>query len=254
MKKCAFITGASSGFGMASAQILAKNGWDLILAARRQEKLAALQQNLTAQYGTKVHICALDVRERAQINQCIAQLPPEFQHINALINNAGLALGLEPAAEASLDNWQTMIDTNITGLVQCTHALLPILLKNTPATIVNLSSVAANWPYPGSTVYGASKAFVSQFSKNLRADYPGCGLRVTSLEPGIAQTEFSLVRFAGDGARAAKVYENVRALTAEDIGNIILWLLEQPAHININSLEVMPTAQTWNPLNVVREE
>lgn len=250
MNKCVLITGATAGFGLATAKIFAKNGWNLILTGRRTDRLEALASELSSQ--TKVHTCTLDVRDNDAVVEAINNIPEEFSNILALVNNAGLALGTDPSYEAKLSDWQTMIDTNITGLVNVTHALLPKMVGKEGASIVNLASVASNWPYPGSHVYGASKAFVAQFTRNLRCDVVGKNLRVTSLEPGLSESEFSLVRFGGDQDKYDKLYKGANALQPEDIANIIYWIATQPPHININSLEVMPTSQAWNNFNVVK--
>ena len=244
------ITGATSGFGLASAKLFAKHGYSLIITGRRSERLESLASSL----DTPVHSATLDVRDLQGVAAMVDALPEEFRNIEVLVNNAGLALGAEPAWEASLEDWHTMIDTNITALVNVTHTLLPILRAQPKASIINLASVAASWPYPGSNVYGASKAFVAQFSRNLRCDLAGSGVRVTSLEPGMCETEFSLVRFKGDQAKSDHVYRGINPIRAEDIARIILWIAQQPAHININSLEVMPTAQAWDNFKVVRTD
>ncbi|MDO6763391.1 SDR family oxidoreductase [Agarivorans sp. 1_MG-2023] len=250
MSNCVFITGATSGFGLASARLFAQHGWKLILTGRRLQRLAQLADELAEH--CEVHYASLDVRDSQQVSALIAALPQGFKQIDALINNAGLALGTDPCDKANLDDWHTMIDTNVTGLVNVTHALLPILTEQKVASVINLASIAANWPYPGSHVYGASKAFVAQFSRNLRCDLVGSGVRVTSLEPGLSESEFSLVRFAGDQQKYDQLYGDSNALQPEDIANIIYWLVSQPAHININSLEVMPSSQAWNNFNVVK--
>ncbi|MGF1681624.1 SDR family NAD(P)-dependent oxidoreductase [Photobacterium minamisatsumaniensis] len=247
-----FITGATSGFGLATARLFAHKGYPLILTGRRSERLAAVADELMQ--FTDVFTSTLDVRDEKQVVDVVAALPDTFKNIEILVNNAGLALGTDPAHQASLSDWQTMIDTNVTGLVNVTHALLPILNTQPKASIINLASIAANWAYPGSHVYGASKAFVAQFSRNLRCDFAGTGIRVTSLEPGLSESEFSLVRFNGDQAKYNAVYENSSPLQPEDIAEMILWIAEQPAHININSLEVMPTSQAWNNFNIVRND
>jgi len=249
--KTAFITGASSGFGAACARHFAGNGWQLILTARRVERLAALQKEL----GTSaVHIIALDVSDREAVAKTVAELPPQFAEVDLLINNAGLALGLEPAPRCSLDDWETMIDTNIKGLTYCSRALLPGMVERNRGHIVNIGSVAGSWPYPGGNVYGATKAFVAQFSRNLRADLLGTRVRVTNIEPGMAESEFSIVRFTGDAERAAEVYKGTEPLTPVDIAELVYFVNALPERININSLEVMPTCQAWGPLAVHREK
>ncbi|WBA83377.1 SDR family oxidoreductase [Endozoicomonas sp. GU-1] len=245
------ITGATSGFGLASARLFAQHGHSLIITGRRSERLLALAEELTPE--VPVHSVTLDVRDARAVSDMVDSLPDEFRNIEVLVNNAGLALGAGPAWEASLEDWHTMIDTNVTGLVNVTHKLLPILREQPKAAIINLASVAANWAYPGSHVYGGSKAFVAQFSRNLRCDLAGSGVRVTSLEPGMCETEFSLVRFKGDQAKSDSIYQGVNPLRPEDIADIIFWIAQQPAHININTLEVMPTSQAWDNFKVVRK-
>ena len=242
------ITGASAGFGAAMARSFVRAGHKVVATARRADRLTALAQEL----GESLLPIELDVRDRAAVEAFTGQLPAAFADVDVLINNAGLALGLEPAQEADLSQWQTMIDTNCTGLVQMTRALLPGMVARKKGHIINLGSVAGNWPYPGGNVYGATKAFVNHFSRNLRADLLGTPLRVTNVEPGLCGgTEFSNVRFADDD-KAAKVYENVQPLTAEDIAESVLWIAQLPAHMNINSIEMMPVAQSFGPLPVHR--
>ena len=245
------ITGATSGFGLATAKKFAEHGYPLIITGRRAERLDALQQQLSPL--TKVFSYPLDVRDDQAVTTFVDALPDDFKQVAILVNNAGLALGSEPADQASLQDWHTMIDTNVTGLVNVTHSLLPILRKQATASIINLASVAANWAYPGSHVYGASKAFVAQFSRNLRSDFAGTGVRITSLEPGLSESEFSLVRFKGDQEKYDQIYNNAQALQPDDIANIIFWIAEQPAHININSLEVMPTSQAWDNFKIIKQ-
>lgn len=246
------ITGATSGFGKACAQKFAENQWRLILVGRRKSRLKDLVDRLSRK--TLVHAVPLDVRNRSAVSDQLGNLPPEFAVVDVLVNNAGLALGLLPAPECDLDDWDTMIDTNIKGLTYCTRAILPGMVRRNRGLIVNIGSVAGNWPYPGGNVYGATKAFVQQFSRNLRADLLGKNIRVTNIEPGIAETEFSVVRFKGDREQAERVYENTEPLSAEDIAGIIWWLANLPEHVNINQLEVMPTMQAWGPLAIYRQE
>jgi len=252
MSKTVFITGATSGFGKACAIRFAGEGWRLILAARRSERLQELQKELGK--DEPVHIITMDVRDRKAVQGTVENLPDSFKKVDVLINNAGLALGLEPANEADLDDWETMVDTNIKGLMYCTHSLLPTMAVQKQGHIINLGSIAGTWPYPGGNVYGATKAFVKQFSNNLRADLLGTRIRVTNIEPGMAESEFSIVRFDGDTDKAAQVYEGVKPLTPDDIAEIIYWVANLPSHININSLEVMPTSQSWGPLAVHRNK
>jgi NADP-dependent 3-hydroxy acid dehydrogenase YdfG len=251
MSKTVFITGASAGFGAACARHFADHGWRLVLTARRVERLAALQEELGA---SAVHIIALDVRDREAVAAAVAGLPPEFAAVDLLINNAGLALGLKPAHQCSLDDWETMIDTNIKGLTYCTRALLPGMVERNRGHIVNIGSVAGSWPYPGGNVYGGTKAFVAQFSRNLRADLLGTRVRVTNIEPGMAESEFSIVRFTGDSELAADVYRGTEPLMPADIAELVYFVNALPERININSLEVMATCQAWGPLAVHREK
>jgi len=244
-----FITGATSGFGEACARVFARDGWRLVLTGRRQERL----ERLAAELGGEVHLLVQDVRDRQRVERDIAALPQAFAEIDVLVNNAGLALGLGPAQSADLDQWEQMVGTNIKGMLYCTRFILPGMVARGRGHIVNLGSVAGNWPYPGGNVYGASKAFVKQFSHNLRADVLGSGVRVTNIEPGLAETEFSLVRFSGDREEAAKFYQGMQPLAAEDIANIVHWAVMQPLHVNINRIEVMPVAQSCGPFAIHRE-
>ena len=252
MSHVVFITGATSGFGRATARRFAAAGWTLIITGRRRERLLALQDELRAQ--VPVHIVQLDVRDAAAVQQAVATLPRGFQRIHALINNAGLALAPQPAQTVALHDWHTMIDTNITGLVNVTHALLPSLLETGQgASIVNIGSVAGAWPYPGAHVYGASKAFVQQFSYNLRCDLIASGVRVTDIAPGIAETEFTLVRTHGNQAASDALYGSTTPLTAEDVAEQIFYVCNLPDHININRLEVVPTRQAWAAYAIDRD-
>jgi len=250
-KKTILITGATSGFGKATAERFAEPAWRLILIGRRADRLAAIEKKLARK--TAVLTLTLDVRNSSKVSALLKSLPRDFAAIDILLNNAGLALGLEPAYEASLNDWDTMIDTNVKGLVYCTRAILPGMVKRNRGLIINIGSVSGSWPYPGGNVYGATKAFVQQFSRNLRSDLLGTNIRVTNIEPGMAETEFSIVRFKGDRQKAGKFYENTKSLSAEDIANIVWWLANLPKHVNINQIEVMPTCQAWSPLAVYRE-
>jgi len=251
MAKTVFITGATSGFGRGCAERFADGGWRLILVGRRADRLKNIQKELAKK--TDVLALELDVRNRQKVFSVIDALPAEYSKIDLLVNNAGLAMGLKPANSANLDDWDTMIDTNIKGLVYCTRAVLPGMVAQNSGQIINIGSVSGNWSYPGGNVYGATKAFVQQFSRNLRADLLGKKIRVTNIEPGIAETEFSLVRFRGDKERAGKVYEGTKALSAGDIADIVWWIANTPEHVNINQIEVMPTFQAWGPLAIHRE-
>jgi 3-hydroxy acid dehydrogenase/malonic semialdehyde reductase len=251
MTKTILITGATSGFGKASAELFRSNGWKLILTGRRKERLRELQEKLGK---THVHIAASDVRDRQQVEAMVKNIPPEFQTIDILLNNAGLALGLGPAHETDLDEWEIMVDTNIKGLLYMTRLILPAMVARGEGHIINIGSVAGSWPYSGGNTYGATKAFVHQFSRNLRTDLRGTGIRVTNIEPGLAESEFSLVRFGGDAEKAAKVYEGVQPLKPVDIAEIIYWTACRPAHVNINSVEVMPVCQSFGNTVVTKEK
>ena len=244
MSKSIFITGATAGFGAAMARRFARDGWSLILSGRRADRLDALAEELSGQ--TDVTTLVLDVQDRAAVEAAINGLPEKFNKLTALVNNAGLALGTATAQNSSLDDWETMIDTNVKGVVYCTRLLLPRLIAHgAGAGIVNLGSVAGNWPYQGGNVYGATKAFVKQFSLNLRSDLQGTGVRVTNIEPGMAESEFSVVRFAGDKSKADADYQGVDPMKPEDIADTIFWVLNQPPHMNINRIEMMPVNQAF---------
>jgi NADP-dependent 3-hydroxy acid dehydrogenase YdfG len=246
----AFITGVTSGFGEALARRMIAAGWKVVGTGRREERLNALADQL----GERFLPLAFDIRDSDACATAIAELPVGFARLDVLINNAGLALGLEPAARAELHDWEQMIDTNVRGLVVVTRLILPQMVERGAGLVVNLSSVAATYPYPGSNVYGATKAFVQQFSLNLRADLHGSGVRVTSIEPGLCKTEFSLVRFGGDGERAEKPYADTEFLSADDVANTIFWVANQPGHININRLEMMPVSQSFGGFPIHRKE
>ncbi len=248
--KTVFITGATAGFGWECARRFAREGCRLIVCGRREERLQALEEDL--QGVAAVHSLVLDVRDRAGVTAAVRELPEEFRSVDILVNNAGLALGLQPAYKADLDDWEDMVDTNIKGLMYCTRLLLPGMVEQNRGHIINIGSVAGNWPYPGGNAYGATKAFVRQFSLNLRADLSGTAIRVTNIEPGIADTEFSVVRFKGNREKASSVYEGTQPLTAADIAETVWWVSTLPAHVNINTLEVMPTCQSWNPFAIHR--
>lgn len=250
MTKTVLITGATSGFGSACAEIFAYNKWNVILTGRRKERLYSLEKELGE--ITDIYTAKLDVRNKEDVENLIKNLPETFVDIDVLVNNAGLALGLESADEANLDDWDVMVDTNIKGLLYCTKSVLDTMVKKNSGHIVNIGSTAGNWPYPGGNVYGATKSFVQQFSRNLRADLLGTNVKVTNIEPGMAETEFSLVRFKGDSKKAEKVYENADLLQPGDIAEIIYWVVNTPERVNINTLEVMATCQAWGPLQVHR--
>lgn len=238
------ITGATSGFGAACARRFAQGGWRLILTGRRRERL----EQLAAELGPCVAAALpLDVRDRDAVVATIGAL-----EVDLLLNNAGLALGLEPAWEVDPKDWETMVDTNVKGVMYCTQALLPGMVARNRGHVVNIGSTAGRWPYPGGNVYGATKAFVEQFTRNLRADLLGTAVRATYLAPGMAETEFSNVRFKGDAARADRVYAGARPLRAEDVAEIVWFVATLPAHVNVNALEVMCVDQAWGHLAVHR--
>lgn len=243
------VTGASSGFGAGIARKFVREGHRVIAAARRTDRLAAL----AAELGPALLPVELDVTRQESIEQMLAALPADWQAVDVLVNNAGLALGLEPAHQAHLSDWDTMIATNCQGLVWMTRALLPRMVERGSGHVINIGSVAGSYPYPGGNVYGATKAFVDQFTLNLRADLAGTGVKATNIAPGMAgDTEFSNVRFKGDAAAAAKVYQGIDALTSEDIAEAAYWAATLPAHVNINHIEMMPVCQGFSPFNVKR--
>jgi len=245
------VTGATSGFGVSIARRFAREGHHIIATGRRTERLAAL----AAELGDAVALTLpLDVRDRAAVERAIAGLPPELAAIDLLVNNAGLARGLEPAQRADLGDWEEMVDTNVKGLMTMTRAVLPGMVARDRGHVVNLGSTAAHWPYPGANVYGATKAFVHQFSLNLRADLLGTKVRVTVVDPGmVGGTEFSSIRFHGDDTRAAKVYEGAEPLLPEDVAETIHWIATLPARVNINAIELMPVGQAFAGLSVSRK-
>lgn len=248
--KIALVTGATAGFGLAICKTLLQAGYKVIGTGRRAERLATLKNEFSENFMPLV----FDIANQDQTEQAFAQLPAEWKAIDLLVNNAGLALGLEPAHKAHLSDWYQMIDTNIKGLVTMTRLILPSMVERNTGHIINLGSIAGNYAYPGGNIYGGTKAFVKQFSLNLRADLAGTMVRVSNVEPGLCGgTEFSNVRFKGDNEKANKLYENVKYVTAQDIANIVLWLNQQPEHVNINRIEVMPTAQTFSALAVYRD-
>jgi NADP-dependent 3-hydroxy acid dehydrogenase YdfG len=246
MPKTALITGATSGFGAACARRFAKEGWRLILSGRRTERLEELRRDI----GEAVTaVITLDVRDREAVFSALQGL----SDVDLLLNNAGLALGLEPAWEVDPEDWETMVDTNIKGVMYCTRAILPGMVNRNRGHIVNIGSIAGSWPYPGGNVYGATKAFVQQFSRNLRADLLGTRVRVTNIEPGMAESEFSKVRFKGDDGRAGTVYKGTEPLRPDDIAEVVFFAATLPSHVNVNTLEVMSIDQSWGPLAVHRE-
>lgn len=246
MTKTILITGSTSGFGAATAQRFAAEGWQLVLTGRRLERLEQLQQQL----GSAVRqIIQLDVRDRDQVFERLSPL----EDIDLLLNNAGLALGLEPSWDVNLDDWDTMVDTNIKGVLYCTRAVLPQMVARNSGHIITIGSTAGSWPYPGGNTYGGTKAFVQQFSRNLRADLLGKRVRITNIAPGMAESEFSEVRFKGDKQKADQVYRGTEPLRPENIAEMVWWVANLPSHVNINAIEAMSIDQSWGPLAVHRE-
>ena len=249
MVKTVLVTGATAGFGQAIARRFVRDGHRVIATGRRQERLDALR----AELGASLLAWPLDVTDAAAVAALPASLPAAWQEIDVLVNNAGLALGVSPAQSAKLDDWETMIATNVAGLMRVTHAILPGMVERDRGHIVNVSRTAARYPYPGGNVYGASKAFVTQLSANLKADLVGTGVHVIDLEPGlVGGSEFSRVRFGGDAAKADAVYAGTTPLTPEDIAEAVAWVVGLPEHVNINRLEMMPTCQAPGPLAIKR--
>ena len=246
--RTALITGATAGFGLAAARKFVEGGWRVIATGRRAERLDALH----AELGDAVHTACFDIRDEAAMRAALDALPERFRGIDLLVNNAGLAQGTKPAHEALLSDWKTMIDTNITALVTLTHALLPGLVQRKGA-IINIGSVAGSYPYPGGNAYGGTKAFVKQFSLGLRSDLHGTGVRITDIEPGMAETEFTVVRTHGDQAASDKLYTGADPMTAGDIADAIYWVATLPPHLNVNRLEIMPTSQSVAGFQVHRQ-
>jgi len=247
--RTAFVTGATSGFGAATARRLAADGIRLILCGRRRERL----EEIAAELRVPTHSLVLDVRDRDAVAHAVSSVPEGFMEIDLLVNNAGLALGLEPAHAANLEDWETMVDTNVKGLLYCTKAVLPGMVRRDRGHIVNVGSIAGSYPYPGGNVYGATKAFVEQFSLNLRADLLGTNVRVTNVEPGLSETEFSLVRYKGDRTKAASVYRGTSPITAADVADAIHWAATRPPHLNVNRIEMMPVCQANGPFAIHRK-
>lgn len=247
--KTALVTGATSGIGEATVRALVASGWRCVATGRRQDRLDALVTELGAD---KVHAASFDVRDEAARDAALSSLPEAFAAIDLLVNNAGLALGTAPAQSADLDQWKTMIETNVTALASITHKLLPALIERKGA-VINVSSVAATYPYPGGNAYGGTKAFVRQFSLGLRADLHGTGVRVCSIEPGMVETEFTLVRTGGNEDAHQALYGGANPMTADDIAETIRWVAELPPHLNINTLELMPVSQDFAGFRIARE-
>ncbi|MER7864936.1 MULTISPECIES: SDR family oxidoreductase [Amycolatopsis] len=249
-QKTVFVTGASAGFGVEIVRRFAADGAKVVAAARSKDRL----DKLAGELGENVLPFELDVRDADAVAALPGTLPAEFAEVDLLVNNAGLAKGLEPAHRAKLDDWDQMIDTNIKGLAHLTRALLPGMVERGRGHVINIGSVAGSYPYPGGNAYGATKAFVHQFSLNLRADLQGTGVRVTNVEPGlVGGTEFSVVRFEGDQSKADNVYKGTTPLTAADVAESVFWAASQPEHVNINVIELMPVVQSFSALHIHRE-
>lgn len=248
MTKTILISGATAGFGAATARRFIAAGWRVIGTGRRADRLDALK----AELGERFHGATFDITDEAAMAAALAALPADFAKIDVLLNNAGLALGTKPAPQTKLSDWKTMIGTNVTGLVTLTHHLLPGLIGRRGA-IVNIASVASNWPYAGGNVYGGTKAFVRQFSLGLRSDLQGTGVRVTSIEPGLCESEFTLVRNGGDKAAYDALYGGADPLQPQDIADTVFWVATLPAHVNINSLEIMPVSQSFAGFQIHRK-
>ena len=247
--KTIFITGATAGFGAECTRLFVSQGAKVVATGRRMERLDALKNEL----GDSIHTIHLDVQDQEAVESAVKNLPKPFSSIDILINNAGLALGLSSFQSLSISDIRQMVDTNIMGTMHCTHAILPQMIQRDSGHIVNLGSIAGTYPYPGGNVYGATKAFIEQFTLNLRSDLLGKNIRVTNIEPGMCETEFSVVRFGGDKAKADSVYEGMQSLSAADIANTILWTLTQPPHVNINRVEIMPIMQAFSAFAVHRK-
>ncbi|MBY4954558.1 SDR family NAD(P)-dependent oxidoreductase [Pantoea sp. DY-17] len=244
------VTGVTAGIGLAIARRFIAAGHNVIGTGRRQARL----DEIRAELGERFYPIQHDVADRSSYPDILNAIPEAFSSISVLVNNAGLALGIEKAQQANAEDWVSMIDTNITGLSLLTHTFLPGMVERNRGHIINIGSVAGKYPYPGGNVYGASKAFVKQFSQNLRADLIGTDVRVTNVEPGlIGGTEFTTIRLKGDEQEAKKRYENVKALSAEDIAETVYWIATLPEHINVNAIEIMPVRQSFSALNIYRK-
>ena len=251
MQKTILITGATSGFGKACAERFSTEGWQLVITGRRMQQLQEVASQLKS---TTVHAVNLDVRDLGAVKTMVEELPEPFRKIDVLVNNAGLALGMEGAYAADLADWETMIDTNIKGLCYLTRCILPSMVARDQGHIINMGSIAGNYPYPGGNVYGATKAFVKQFSKNLLTDLHHTRVRVTNIEPGLSESEFSIIRFHGDKQKADAVYQGTEPLRPVDIADIVYWVTSVPPHVNICTVEVMPVCQSCGPLAIHRRQ
>ena len=247
----ALITGATSGIGKSTAIEFAKHGYNIIITGRRQERLTELKSSLISDYKINVLDLCFDVRHEQEVSKAIASIPEEFKHIDVLVNNAGLAAGLSTIQDGKLSHWEQMIDTNIKGLLYVTKSISQIMIQNKKGHIINIGSIAGKEVYANGNVYCATKHAVDALNKGMRIDLLPHGIKVSSVNPGMVDTEFSLVRFDGDIERAKKVYENIVPLKPEDIAETIFWMATRPAHVNINDLIIMPTIQA-NSTTVLR--
>lgn len=249
MSKVALITGTTSGIGQATAQKFVSEGWKVVGTGRREDRLGKMSEDLGSDKFLPLNF---DIRETHHIDEMLNSIPEPFKEIDLLVNNAGLALGTAPAQSSKLEQWQQMIDTNINGLVSLTYKVLPRLIEKKGA-IINIGSVAGTYPYPGGNVYGGTKAFVNQFSLGLRSDLHGTGVRVTCFEPGMTETEFTLVRTDGDKKASDKLYEKAKPLTGKDLADSIFWIATMPSHMNVNLIEIMTINQSFGPFQVYRD-
>jgi 3-hydroxy acid dehydrogenase / malonic semialdehyde reductase len=246
----AFITGATAGFGKATALLFAEKGYDLVITGRRKERLDELKAEIEKKFSTKVVALCFDIRKSGEVAKAIESLPAEFKKIDVLINNAGLAAGSSPIHEGNIDDWERMIDTNVKGLLYMTRIVAPLMIEAKRGHIINVGSVAGKEVYPNGNVYCASKFAVDALNKAMRIELVNYGIKVSSINPGMAETEFSIVRFGGDEARAKKVYEGIKPLSAEDIAETIYWIASRPPHVNINEIVIMATAQASTTIAV----
>ncbi|MEO8760758.1 MAG: SDR family oxidoreductase [Bacteroidia bacterium] len=248
----ALITGATSGIGKASAQIFAKNGWNLIITGRRTERLQTLAAELKTEYNINVHTLCFDIRKLAEVKTNIALLPNEFKQIDVLLNNAGLASGLSAIQDGDTDDWEKMIDTNVKGLLYITREVSQLMITNKKGHIINIGSIAGKEVYANGNVYCATKHAVDALNKGMRIDLLPHGIKVTAINPGMVETEFSVVRFHGDEERAKKVYEGLNPLTPQDIAETVFWVANRPPNVNINDIVIMPTVQA-NSTTIIRK-
>lgn len=252
MRKIAFITGATAGIGKATAEVFAQNGWDIVITGRRKDRLEAVSKNLREDYKIDVMELEFDVRELKQVEKAVSSLPDKWKKINVLVNNAWLAVGLGSIQEGVIDDWERMIDTNIKGLLYMTRTIAPIMIKNGTGHIINIGSIAGKEVYPNGNVYCATKHAVDALNKGMRLDLVASNIKVTAINPGMVETEFSIVRFKGDEERAKKAYMGMKPLTPEDIAETIFWAASRPAHVNINDIVIMPTVQA-NATTTIRK-